>query len=86
MTRTYNIGLEVGRLKYYYVLVHNSMVKKKREEDKKLKITLSVDRNSFNKFKSYCAGRGMKVSSKIDLMMKREIENDAYRISHLAIS
>lgn len=52
------------------------MVKKKDEKDKKIKITLSVDRNIFRKFKEYCGERGMKVSSKVELMMKRGVSKD----------
>jgi len=49
------------------------MVKKKAEKDKKMKITLSVDRNIFKKFRGYCESKGMKISSKVELMMREEV-------------
>lgn len=52
------------------------MVKRKKERDKKMKITLSVDRNIFREFSEYCRERGMKISPKIEIMMKKEISEN----------
>lgn len=49
-------------------------MEKKKKGDKKIKVTLSVDGDSFRNFKEYCKKRGMKVSSKIDLMIKDELK------------
>jgi|GEM_PF-3761218 len=50
------------------------MVQKKSEEDKKKKITLTIDRKIYNNFMQYCKERGMKVSPKIELMIKIELK------------
>ena len=40
----------------------------------KIKVTLSLNPDVLSKFKRYCEKRGMKVSSKVELMIKEEIE------------
>lgn len=40
----------------------------------KIKRTISVDKDVYEKFASYCRDKGMKVSSKINLMMKDVIK------------
>lgn len=52
------------------------MVKKKTESEKKMKITLSIDRNVFREFNEYCKERGMKISPKVEIMMKKEISQN----------
>ena len=61
------MGIEI--FKYYCVLVNNSMVNK-------IKVTLSLSPDVLDKFKKYCEKRGMKVSSKVELMIKEELEKE----------
>ena len=49
------------------------MVKKKRDEDKKLKITLTVDKEIFNKFREQCEEDGMKISSRVSKLMEKDL-------------
>jgi antitoxin component of RelBE/YafQ-DinJ toxin-antitoxin module len=42
----------------------------------KSKITLTIDEDILKKFKKYCNERGMKVSSKIELLIKKVIDNE----------
>ena len=46
-----------------------------KNPNKKGRTTLSVDRDVLQKFKNYCRGKGMKLSSKIELFMISEIKN-----------
>jgi len=41
-----------------------------------MKVTLSVDRKIFKEFSDYCKKRGMKISPKVEIMMKKEISED----------
>lgn len=50
------------------------MVQKKSEEEKKKKITLTVDKRVYDKFAQYCKERGMKVSPKVELLMQIELK------------
>jgi len=52
------------------------MVQRKRDEEKKKKITLTIDREVHNRFTNYCRERGMKVSSKVELMIKDLLMED----------
>lgn len=52
------------------------MVNRKKVSDKKLKITLSVNRKIFKEFSKYCKERGMKISPKVEIMMKKEISEN----------
>ena len=40
----------------------------------KIKVTLSLSPDTINKFKKYCERKGMKVSTKIELMIREEIK------------
>ncbi len=40
----------------------------------KRKISLTVDQDTFDLFKSYCYDNGMKVSSKVELMMRQSVK------------
>jgi len=40
----------------------------------KQKITMTIDAEIFAKFKKFCKARGMKVSSKVELMMGKVLE------------
>lgn len=42
----------------------------------KIKVTLSLSPEILAKFKKYCERRGMKVSTKIELMIKEELEKE----------
>jgi hypothetical protein len=42
----------------------------------KIKVTLSLSPDVLDKFKKYCEKRGMKVSSKVELMIKEELEKE----------
>jgi len=50
------------------------MVRKKSEEEKKKKITLTIDRKIYSDFVEYCKERGMKASPKVEIMIKKELE------------
>jgi len=39
----------------------------------KKRINLTIDKEIYQNFKKYCEKRGMKVSSKIELYMKKEL-------------
>ncbi len=52
------------------------MVSRKKEPNKKMKITLSVNRKIFKEFSKYCEERGMKISPKVEIMMKKEISEN----------
>jgi len=39
------------------------------------KLTLSIDGKVLEKYKKYCEERGMKISSKVEIFMKKELEN-----------
>lgn len=41
----------------------------------KTRTTLSIDTETMKKFKKYCEERGMKISAKVELYMKKELEN-----------
>jgi len=41
----------------------------------KRKITMTIDDKIFSDFKELCASKAMKVSSKVELMMKKFVEN-----------
>ncbi len=43
----------------------------------KRKISLTVDEATFELFRSYCYGNGMKVSSKVEQMMKQSMKEEA---------
>lgn len=47
------------------------MVKKKKE--KKLKVTLTIDRKIFNKFRQHCAVHGMKISSRVEKLIEKDL-------------
>ncbi|MEK6932838.1 MAG: hypothetical protein AABW56_03540 [Nanoarchaeota archaeon] len=40
----------------------------------KQKISLTVEEEIYQKFLEYCKERGMKVSSKVEIMMKEELK------------
>lgn len=40
----------------------------------KEKITLTIDRGTRKKFAEYCKERGMKVSSKVEILIKEELK------------
>jgi len=42
----------------------------------KIKVTMSLNPEILTKFKKYCEKRGMKVSTKIELMIKEEIAKE----------
>lgn len=63
------------RFKYKYVLLNNNM-KKTIVKDNKIKVTLSLSPEVINNFKNYCKKRGMKVSSKVELMIKDELSRE----------
>ena len=41
----------------------------------KTKISMTIDSDIYNNFKSYCQKNGMKVSSKAELLMKEAVKN-----------
>lgn len=54
--------------------MHINMVKKKPEHEKKRKVTITLDPKIYEKFITHCDERAMKVSSKIELLIKKELE------------
>ena len=42
---------------------------------KKRKISLTIDDDIFEAFKKYCEQNGMKVSTKVELLMKESLKN-----------
>ncbi len=51
-------------------------MKKTIVKDNKIKVTLSLSPEVINNFKNYCKKRGMKVSSKVELMIKDELSRE----------
>jgi antitoxin component of RelBE/YafQ-DinJ toxin-antitoxin module len=41
----------------------------------KKKITMTIDSDIFSEFKSYCDQNGMKISSRVELLMKDSVKN-----------
>jgi hypothetical protein len=41
----------------------------------KRKITMTIDATAFASFKQFCRSNGMKVSSRVELMMREFVEN-----------
>ena len=41
----------------------------------KQKISMSIDEEVYNNFKDYCKRNGMKVSTKVELLMKDSVQN-----------
>lgn len=42
----------------------------------KKKVTLSIDTDIYDKYRSYCEDHAILLSKKIELFMKKELEND----------
>ena len=42
----------------------------------KKRITLTVDEEIFEKFKQYCKENGMKVSTRLEVLMEKELEKE----------
>jgi hypothetical protein len=38
---------------------------------------MTIDEDIYNNFKSYCLKNGMKISSKVELLMKSTLENES---------
>ncbi|MFH1133796.1 MAG: hypothetical protein V1735_04845 [Nanoarchaeota archaeon] len=41
----------------------------------KRKVSMTIDENVFNDFKSFCEQNGMKMSTKVELMMKDSVKD-----------
>ena len=41
----------------------------------KMKVSMTIDSDVFAAFKSYCAANGMKVSTKVEQLMKDNLKN-----------
>ncbi|MBI2137300.1 hypothetical protein HYU12_02145 [Candidatus Woesearchaeota archaeon] len=41
----------------------------------KVKVTMTIDENIFSAFKFYCQDNGMKISTKVEQMMRENIKN-----------
>lgn len=41
----------------------------------KQRISLTIDKEVYQKFLKYCKERGMKISSKVEVMIKKELKN-----------
>ena len=45
----------------------------------KRKISMTIDEDIYSTFKEYCKENGMKVSSKVELLMKGSTQNDSLK-------
>ncbi len=45
----------------------------------KKKISMTIDEHVFEEFKGYCERNGMKISSKVELMMREAVKNTSLR-------
>jgi antitoxin component of RelBE/YafQ-DinJ toxin-antitoxin module len=45
----------------------------------KIKISMTIDEEVFEDFKEYCKQNGMKISTKVELLMKDGIKNSSLR-------
>jgi antitoxin component of RelBE/YafQ-DinJ toxin-antitoxin module len=45
----------------------------------KKKITMTIDSDVFEKFKGYCEQNGMKVSTKVELLMRDSVKNTSLK-------
>lgn len=45
----------------------------------KKKITITIDEDIFESFKSYCKQHGMKISTKVELLMKDSVKNTSLK-------
>ncbi len=41
----------------------------------KLKVSMTIDEDVFSAFRSYCQNNGMKISTKVEQLMKENIKN-----------
>ena len=41
----------------------------------KIKVSMTIDEDVYNDFKDFCKRNGMKISTKVDLMMKEVIKD-----------
>ncbi len=41
----------------------------------KLKVSMTIDEDVFSAFRSYCQNNGMKISTKVEQMMRERIKN-----------
>jgi hypothetical protein len=49
---------------------------KREAKSSRDKVTISLDHNLYKNFQKYCEERAMLVSRKIDLLIKKELENE----------
>lgn len=45
----------------------------------KTKVSMTIDEQVFNNFKNYCKKNGMKVSTKVELLMKETLKNTSLK-------
>lgn len=45
----------------------------------KKKITITIDKDIFEQFKSYCKNNGMKISTKVELLMKDSVKDTSLK-------
>ena len=59
-------------------IAYRNKVKMSKKEAKgsRDKVTISLDHNLYRNFQKYCEERAMLVSRKIDLLIKKELENE----------
>lgn len=41
----------------------------------KLKVSMTIDEDIFNAFRSYCQNNGMKISTKVEQLMRENVKN-----------
>lgn len=41
----------------------------------KTKVSMTIDKDVYDQFRNYCKQNGMKVSSKVELLMKETVKN-----------
>lgn len=41
----------------------------------KLKVSMTIDEDVFNAFRSYCQNNGMKISTKVEQLMRENVKN-----------
>ena len=45
----------------------------------KKKISMTIDEEVFNSFKDYCAKNGMKISTKVETLMRETVKNQSLK-------
>ncbi len=45
----------------------------------KQKISMTIDKNIYNQFKKFCQSNGMKISTKVELLMKESVKDTSLK-------